>query len=311
MASDVYVKFKKGQYEKPVDDIEGLVIFDTTLNTLRLSGREYGPLSAFKPSNEITTESTNQQLATAKSVYDAIVTATAPLYNNINGGSSVVYDGGPARVPAPYVYTDNESTDVVLEVLQANSVYVFNQPLNSLVINKVIDSTLESTLYFRTGDGTIEFTVPQGVYKINSFFFEKNKSYCLSIKNKVMSCDVITPYMKTDTLIFGSSQLEGGYMDAPQVYESAESNPVINNVQPNAVYKFGVCESITLNNIPSNSLETVVYWTSENNTTLYLSGDENTTLKISGGSMTTYRNAMYVMAIKDGVIIINKIAGIS
>lgn len=122
-----------------------------------------------------------------------------------------------------------------------------------------------------------------------------------------MIAEIIESYIENDNIIFNSNQLEGGYIDSPMIFENSDRNPIVNNVQPNAIYKFDICDSITLNNIPSNSLETIIYWTSDVNTILNLTGDSTTQLKITAGSETSFKNGSYVMVIKDGIIVISSV----
>lgn len=291
----------------------GAVTLDDGTRQVLVNGVEYGPFVSYTPAGVINENSTHTELATAKSVYNMIKNILKPAYEDVLAYQQSVVagkldDSGPSRVPAPYVVTDNTSTSVEIDNLASNTVYIFNQPLTSLIIKNMVSSTLESTIYFKTTGDAFTYLLPQGTYTANIYKFIPNTAYCMCVKNNVVTCDKIIPLVESQNIIFASSQSQSGYIDAPHVYENNSATPIVNTVEPNAVYKFDRCSSITLNNIPSNSLETLVYWTSQGTTSLHLSGDANTTLKITNGSITTFENGVkYVMSIKDGVIIISKL----
>lgn len=301
------LRLKKGQLQAVIDNYPGLIVFDDLLKTIYLEGQEYGPLSNYQPTAVINENSNQNQLPTAKAVYDTIQSSIENYINNLNEEQLELVNSATTRIPAPKVIIDNENTTISNIDIKANTVYIYQQPLTKFTANSVINSPLETTIYFTVGTDDFEFTVPQGLMTINQLFFDNGKHYVISIQNGVIVAEIINTYIENTNFIYNSNQGNSGYIDSPSIFENADDNPVINDVQPNAVYKFGVCNSITLNNIPSNSLETIVYWTSEENTTLYLTGDSNTILKISEGSSKVFKNNNYVMTIKDGNIVITSI----
>lgn len=301
------IKFKKGSLNETIDNIAGLIVFDDSIKSIFLEGKEYGPLSSYKPSAIIDENSTQKQLPTAKSVYNAINQIVENYFNKLNEELISIINESTTRVPAPEVQIDETSTDIINKIIKSNTVYIYKQPLNSFIIETIEKSPLETTIYFTVGVDNFEFLVPQGLKTVNNIYFKKNKSYIISIQNGIMIAEIIESYIENDNIIFNSNQLEGGYIDSPMIFENSDRNPIVNNVQPNAIYKFDICDSITLNNIPSNSLETIIYWTSDVNTILNLTGDSTTQLKITAGSETSFKNGSYVMVIKDGIIVISSV----
>lgn len=304
------LRFKKGQFESVTDNYAGLIVFDDLLKTIYLEGQEYGPLSNYKLSAIIDENSTSNEIPTTKAVYETINNSIQKFFDNLTQEELELVNSYTTRIPAPKVIIDEENDSVSNINIQANTVYIYLQPLIKFTVDNIVNSPLETTIYFTVGSEDFEFTIPQGLMAINQLLFDKDKHYVISIQNGVIVAEVMNSYVNTENFIYNSSQLQGGYIEAPTIFENVDNNPVINNVQPNAIYKFGVCDTITLNNIPSNSLETIVYWTSEENTSLYLTGDNNTILKITDGSTKVFRNNNYTMCIKDGNIAISSMSKI-
>ena len=126
----------------------------------------------------------------------------------------------------------------------------------------------------------------------------------ISIKDLVICMDEVKTYIDSQPVVFSSSQLMSGVIEPPTVIDSADSAPVINNTLPNAIYRFETVTSITMHNVPANSLETLVYFTAgSQRVTLNL--DSSSGLKITAGSALYLVSGDFVMSIKDGVIAIS------
>ena len=103
--------------------------------------------------------------------------------------------------------------------------------------------------------------------------------------------------------------MDGVLKASPTIVEISGSTPVISNTQPYTIYKLGEITSLTMSQIPSNTLETIVYFSAGNTlVNLVLSGVSP--LKLSAGSITNLLNGYFCMAIKDGVVTIVQMKGI-
>ena len=243
------------------------------------------------PTGTIDATSTSQQVPSAKAVYDFITSYAS------------TQEIGPSLIPAPAVIIDSSSTAPSLDCLYGNKVYIWESPLTSLNINSVADSHYESTLYFTTGS-TFSISIPQNMKRLNIVTFIPNTSYVISIKDLVICMDSVKTYIDSQPIVFSSSQLMSGVIEPPTVIDSADSAPVINDTLPNAIYRFETVTSITMHNVPANSLETLVYFTAgSQRVTLNL--DSSSGLKITAGSTLYLVSGDFVMSIKDGVIAIS------
>ncbi len=243
------------------------------------------------PTGTIDASSTSQQVPNAKAVYDFITSYAS------------THEIGPSLIPAPAVIIDSSTVNPSLDCLYGNKIYIWESPLTSLNIDSVADSHYESTLYFTTGS-TFAITIPQNMKKLNLVTFTPNTSYVISIKDLVICMDVVKTYIDSQPVIFSSSQLMSGVIEPPTVIDSTDPAPVINNTLPNAIYRFEEVTSITMHNVPANSLETLVYFTAgSQRVTLNL--DSSSGLKITAGSALYLVSGDFVMSIKDGVIVIS------
>lgn len=243
------------------------------------------------PTAIIDASSTAQQIPNAKAVYDFIT----------NYASS--YEIGPSLIPAPAVIIDSSTVNPVIDCLYGNKIYIWESALTSLNINTIADSHYESTLYFTTGN-SFSISLPQNTKRLNRVTFAPNTSYVISVKDQIICMDIVQTYNSQYPVIFSSSQLMSGVVENPIVIESTDTDPVINETLPNAIYKFGEVSTITMHNIPANSLETLVYFTAgSNRVTLDL--DSSFVLKITSGSALYLVSGDFVMSIKDGVIVIS------
>ena len=167
---------------------------------------------------------------------------------------------------------------------------------------------METTIYFTThASTTFSCTFPQGMYKATSLKFNKDCHYCLSIKDGIAVLEKIDKYLNESVFLFSSEQLTDGILRSrPDIVETSGSNPVIANTQPYTIYKFGEVASLTLLNIPANTLETIAYFSAGSTpVNLVLSGTQP--LKLTSGSITTLTNGDFCLAIKDGVVVITEL----
>lgn len=167
------IKFKKGLLNETIDNIAGLIVFDDSIKSIFLEGKEYGPLSSYKPSAIIDENSTQKQLPTAKSVYNAINQIVENYFNKLNEELISIINESTTRVPAPEVQIDETSTDIINKIIKSNTVYIYKQPLNSFIIETIEKSPLETTIYFTVGVDNFEFLVPQGLKTVNNIYFKK------------------------------------------------------------------------------------------------------------------------------------------
>ena len=245
----------------------------------------------------------------ANIVDDKIVQIVAYANSLIEQGTVTPIQYVPSLMYVPQVITDTTTTAATLNPIIGNAVYIFTQPLTELNILNISALYLETTIYFTThSTTTFSYTLPQGVYKANIIKFIKGCHYCMSIKDGVVCLEKIDRYLDEPTFIFSSEQLTDGLLKSrPEIVEVSGSTPVISTTKPYTIYKFGEITSLTMSQIPANTLETIAYFSSPPNesVTLILSG--LAPLKISSGSVTSLRNGSFCLVIKDGVIVINEI----
>lgn len=79
--------------------------------------------------------------------------------------------------------TDNTSTTVTLSSLQTNALYEYTQPLTSLTIDVVEDTTLETDISFTAGEG-FQLYVPEDVKVITNLGFNAGNNYLINIYAK-------------------------------------------------------------------------------------------------------------------------------
>jgi hypothetical protein len=91
--------------------------------------------------------------------------------------------GGKVFVEAQTTIVDDTSTEPVIDILKANRRYVFTQPITSLFVGAVENSTLESDIEFTVGDTDANVRFPASLKMVNSTAFKRNESYIISIKN--------------------------------------------------------------------------------------------------------------------------------
>ena len=303
---EIYIRYKNGKYNNKYDYIPGLLVFDSQDKDVYVGGKKYGPLSRYIINNTIDSNSNNNEFVPADVVNNYINNSFNELYNQIKQDNTIS-DDSPTKIPYAYTIVDNDTDNVYFNTLLDNVIYYFNKPLNTIVIDS-INNNNETIIYFTTNKKSFEFYIIEDYQSINKVSFEKNTQYCATIKNNTIGIQKITPISKEIKFLHTGSQIPAGFIDFPNVinFDNNEINPVI-NVQPNTIYKLGTCESITLNNIPSNTIETTIIWNSDKNTTVYLNPDNNTKLHISQNSEKFFTNNSYVMTIKDGNILISSI----
>lgn len=313
MSTNVQVKFRKKSYDETVDAANGVVVFDTTTKNIIVGGDEFGHFTTFEATSDIDSNSTNQEFPTARAVYehvansidDMVTYATAYANSLIEQGVVTPIVGVPSMLYAPEVITDTTHTQITLDPVKGNAVYVFTQPLTELNILNISALNLETTLYFTThATTTMSYSFPQGLYKASVIKFDKDCHYCMSIKDGLVVLEKIEQYLNDSPFIFSSEQLVDGVLKAsPTIVEISGSTPVINNTQPYTIYKLGEITSLTMSQVPSNTLETIVYFSAGSTlVNLVLSGVSP--LKLSAGSTTNLLNGYFCMAIKDGVVAI-------
>lgn len=318
MSTNVRFKVRKKQFDSSVDSVDGVLVFDTTTKNIMLAGEEFGHFTTFDATSAIDSNSTNQEFPTAKAVYehvadsvnDMVTYATAYANSLIEQGVVTPIVGVPSMLYAPEVITDTTHTQITLDPVKGNAVYVFTQPLTELNILSIAALNLETTLYFTThATTTMSYSFPQGLYKASVIKFDKDCHYCMSIKDGLVVLEKIEQYLNDSPFIFSSEQLVDGVLKAsPTIVEISGSTPVINNTQPYTIYKLGEITSLTMSQIPSNTLETIVYFSAGNTlANLVLSGVSP--LKLSAGSTTNLLNGYFCMAIKDGVVTIVQMKG--
>lgn len=315
--SNKEITLRKKQYNPQVDNGGGVVIFDTQTKRILVSGKEYGHFATMNASGSITENSTAQEFPTAAAVYN-YVTQTLEDYNTftiayanelISQGVITPISSVPSMVYAPEVILNTESESVTINTLKENAVYIYRQPLTQLNIMSALISPLETTIYFTTHEtSNFSYVFPQGLKKATTIKFDKNSNYCISLKDGVIVLEKIEKYLDESTFIFSSEQLRDSVLKAqPDIVENASSTPVITNTQPYTIYKFGEVTSLTMQNIPANTLETVIYFSvgSVPLTNLTLSGQSS--LKLSSGSITSFSQGQFCIAIKDGVVVITEL----
>ena len=318
MSTNVRFKVRKKQFDSSVDSVDGVLVFDTTTKNIILAGEEFGHFTTFDATSVIDSNSTNQEFPTAKGVYehvansvnDMVTYATAYANSLIEQGVVTPIVGVPSMLYAPEVITDTTHTQITLDPVKGNAVYVFTQPLTELNILSIAALNLETTLYFTTHATTMmSYSFPQGLYKASVIKFDKDCHYCMSIKDGLVVLEKIEQYLNNSPFIFSSEQLMDGVLKAsPTIVEISGSTPVISNTQPYTIYKLGEITSLTMSQIPSNTLETIVYFSAGNAlVNLVLSGVSP--LKLSAGSITNLLNGYFCMAIKDGVVTIVQMKG--
>lgn len=318
MSTNVRFKVRKKQFDSSVDSVDGVLVFDTTTKNIILAGEEFGHFTTFDATSVIDSNSTNQEFPTAKGVYehvansvnDMVTYATAYANSLIEQGVVTPIVGVPSMLYAPEVITDTTHTQITLDPVKGNAVYVFTQPLTELNILSIAALNLETTLYFTTHATTMmSYSFPQGLYKASVIKFDKDCHYCMSIKDGLVVLEKIEQYLNNSPFIFSSEQLMDGVLKAsPTIVEISGSTPVISNTQPYTIYKLGEITSLTMSQIPSNTLETIVYFSAGNTlVNLVLSGVSP--LKLSAGSITNLLNGYFCMAIKDGVVTIVQMKG--
>jgi hypothetical protein len=257
-------------------------------------------MATMSVTSTISSASTAQEIPNASVIWQ--------LFKNYVSGATT--GTSPSMVYAPEVVIDNTSTDVHLTLAKGNTVYIWNQPLTSLVIDSFEDSVYETTMYFTTDDTTqIETTFPQALKRTTSMNFTTGKHYVISVKDLICTADEIEMYVEQPGFIYDSEQWQTGVLEVPTVVQNANTDVVINNTQPNTIYKCGVINSLTMLGIPCNSLETTVYFTAgSTSVNLNLQADDSDIpLKITRGSMylATKTDTSFAMSIKDGVITIS------
>ena len=309
------IKFKRKQYNPSTEQDDGAVVFDTITKGIYLDKEEFGHFSTMDATGIIGPESTAQQFPVALAVYNYIETyieqsnnyAIAYANELISKGIITPISNIPSMVYCPKVILNTDSTTATLNPVKQNAVHIYRQPLISLSINSIIPSMLETTIYFTTHETeTFSYNFPQGMCTANVIKFDKGCNYCMSIKDNIVVLEKVSSYLPGSTFIFSSQQLTDGVLrSSPEIVEVAGTTPVINVTQPYTIYKFGEVTSITLNEIPANTLETVVYFEAGNTAvTLNLYAAIANTLKLSSGSVTNLVNGKFCMAIKDGIIVI-------
>ena len=99
-----------------------------------------------------------------------------------NGGS----DGG--GYPAPTIVTDGDASNLAVA---GNTIYKFATALTSLTISSVETSDYESIIYFTTGNGTIQLSVPNTLRwgGGEAPTLEANTVYCIAIRNGLAEID--------------------------------------------------------------------------------------------------------------------------
>lgn len=244
----------------------------------------------------------------ANNMYDKIIQVVAYANSLIEKGEVTPIPYVPSLVYAPEVITDTSSTAVTLNPMKGNAVYIFTQPLTELNIVEISALELETTIYFTThATTTFSYGFPQGMYKVNVIKFDKNTHYCLSIKDGVVVLEKIENYLHDSDFIYSSDQLMGGVLKSrPDIVEISGSTPVIANTQPYTIYKLDEVTSLTMQQIPANTLETIAYFSAGNTpVNLVLSGI--VPLKLTSGSITSLTNGHFCLVVKDGVVVITEI----
>lgn len=244
----------------------------------------------------------------ANNMYDKIIQVVAYANSLIEKGEVTPIPYVPSLVYAPEVITDTTSTAVTLNPMKGNAVYIFTQPLTELNIIEISALELETTIYFTTHATTaFSYSFPQGMYRANIIKFDKNTHYCLSIKDGVAVLEKIENYLHDSDFIYSSDQLMDGVLKSrPDIVEISGSTPVIANTQPYTIYKLDEVTSLTMQQIPANTLETIAYFSAGNTpVNLVLSGI--VPLKLTSGSITSLTNGHFCLVIKDGVVVITEI----
>lgn len=244
----------------------------------------------------------------ANNMYDKVINVVAYANSLIEDGVVTPIQHVPSLVYVPEVITDTTNTAVTLNPLKGNAVYIFTQPLTELNILAISGVYLETTVYFTTHPTTtFSYTFPQGLYKGTIIKFEKDSHYCMSFKDGVVLLEKIEKYLNESVFLFSSEQLVDGVLkSSPDVVEISGSTPLIANTQPYTIYKFGEITSLTMQEIPANTLETVAYFSAGAtpvNLVLVGSGP----LKMSSGSVTRLVDGYFCLVIKDGVVVITEL----
>lgn len=244
----------------------------------------------------------------ASNLYDKVINVVAYANSLIEEGVVTPIPYVPSLVYAPEVITDTTSTTVTINPLKGNAVYIFTQPLTELNIITLSGLYLETTIYFTThSTTTFSYSFPQGLYKGSVIKFDKNCHYCMSIKDGVVILEKIEKYLNESEFLFSSEQLIDGVLkSSPDIVEISGSTPLVANTQPYTIYKFGEVTSLTMQQIPANTLETIAYFSAGSTpVNLVLSGTQP--LKLSSGSITNLVNGYFCLVIKDGIVVITEI----
>lgn len=82
------------------------------------------------------------------------------------------------------VITDTTSTAPIIAKMEANTRYVFTEPLTSLTVSSVEDSNFESEIQFVSGNA-ITVSLPDGLRYAGYVEFKTNTNYIINIKNSI------------------------------------------------------------------------------------------------------------------------------
>lgn len=87
-------------------------------------------------------------------------------------------------VVAQQIFTDTTSTEAVISNMEANTRYVFTQPLTSLTIEAVENSNFESEVQFSTAD-SITVSLPDGLKFVGLRSFYPDSNFIMNVKNEI------------------------------------------------------------------------------------------------------------------------------
>lgn len=112
------------------------------------------------------------------------------LYNAITGREVAIVPSGSSGSSGQNT-VNSGATTAVLDI-DANTRYVFSNPVIKLTVNSVANSTLESEIQFTAGS-SITVELPASLGMIGEPSFEGGKSYVISFKNNIAVAAEYTP----------------------------------------------------------------------------------------------------------------------
>jgi hypothetical protein len=166
MSSNIKVRLRKKQYDAATDNEGGVIVFDSEHKDIYIAG-----------DNIMTTFAGTDANVTRKGL------VPAPVKNQDEGkflsssGEWLVPGGGSNEE-----YTD--SPNPVLDILPGTQ-YHCTINVDSLTLNSIVNSSIESFIYFTVGSTDFDVVLPSGSMYAGSLTAEAGQSYVLSVLNDI------------------------------------------------------------------------------------------------------------------------------